>query len=58
MMRGAGGALAVAVAALLVCCSADPHQVSPIQPVNSSFQPLFTPKQRFFTTLTLMSSLL
>ncbi|CAD0201412.1 unnamed protein product [Chrysodeixis includens] len=26
MMRGAGGALAVAVAALLVCCSADPHQ--------------------------------
>nr|C0HKU9.1 RecName: Full=Orcokinin peptides; Contains: RecName: Full=Orcokinin-like peptide; Contains: RecName: Full=Orcokinin-like peptide precursor-related peptide; Short=Orcokinin-like peptide-PP; Flags: Precursor [Agrotis ipsilon] len=25
-MRGAGGALAVAVAALLVCCSADPHQ--------------------------------
>ncbi|KAF9408547.1 hypothetical protein HW555_011815 [Spodoptera exigua] len=26
MMRGAGGALALAVAALLVCCSADPHQ--------------------------------
>ncbi|XP_075978092.1 orcokinin peptides isoform X2 [Anticarsia gemmatalis] len=26
MMRSAGGALAVAVAALLVCCSADPHQ--------------------------------
>ncbi|CAB3261349.1 unnamed protein product [Arctia plantaginis] len=26
MMRSAGGALAVAVAALLVCCNADPHQ--------------------------------
>ncbi|XP_052747655.1 orcokinin peptides-like isoform X2 [Galleria mellonella] len=29
-MRGAGGALAVAVAALLVCCSADPHQESEV----------------------------
>ncbi|KAL0883262.1 hypothetical protein ABMA27_016683 [Loxostege sticticalis] len=29
-MRGAGGVLAVAVATLLVCCSADPHQDSDV----------------------------